>query len=133
MGIYKSDNARTSFEFQYEDYSNANGSMSFEFSCDVKSFDFTAKLNSIWFYDDDLATFSKELAKLTTNELEVIRLVAMSDFELTIKKEDDLGHFEVTIKLDNPVQRNSAILTTSLSTQSLLDFANEIKRIIQNQ
>src|SRR4051812_7049596 len=126
MCTFKSPDGRTSFKFEKTDYTDANGSKSHCFHFNVNSFGFTADLDGIWFYEDDLLAFSKELRSLANSENNKAKIMAMSDFEIVIEKEDSVGHFLVQIKLENPVCGNSANLTSKLETQSLLDFSNEL-------
>ena len=132
MGTYKSDDGKTSFTLQNEDFTEANGSKSFEFSCRVTSFEFSASINGVWFDDDVLISFSKDLVRLTNNEVTSVKLAAMSDFELNVSSVDNLGHFRAAFNLNSPVQGNNACLTVNLNTQSLIDFSEEIKTVIQN-
>jgi hypothetical protein len=119
------------FEFKNEGFLDANGSRSFEFSCRVTSFDFSASISDIWFNDDVLVSFEKDLAKLANCEISTAKLTAMSDFELKISKEDSLGHFTAVFALSSTTQGNSASLVTKLDTQSVIDFSNELKLTIQ--
>lgn len=133
MGIYKSDDGETSFSFLNEDFVDANGNKSFGFSCVVKSFDFSASLNGIWFYDDALTDFARDLIHLANKQLKKVKFFAMSDFELTIENEDSLGHFTAKFMLNNSFQGNSACLTTKLETQSLIELSKDINLLVLRQ
>ncbi len=133
MTIYKSSDGSTSFELRRTDFSDENGSKTYCFTCRINSHGFTAEVENIWFYREDLLKFSDELDELIKNQKGgKASLNAMSDFSCVVQASDYLGHFTIKTKLESHVYQNSASLMTEAETQSLSNLASELKVITQS-
>lgn len=60
MTIYKSSDGSTSFELRQTDFLDENGSKTYCFTCRINSHGFTAEVENIWFYREDLLKFADE-------------------------------------------------------------------------
>lgn len=118
------------FEFSKVDFSDANGSKTYGFNIKIKSHEFSASLDEVWFYQEDLADLLKVISDLISGESNKVQLRAMSDFSLTIQPIDGAGHFAARFKLRNSLQENSAALMLKVETQFLVDFSSDLKSIL---
>jgi hypothetical protein len=130
MSFFNSVDGNASFEFTYVGSHDVNGNKSFEFAFDVKSHNFSGGVHGIWFEKDDLQSFFGDVEQMTIGSNLSARLIAMSDFELSIHAIDKGGHFEAVFKLSNPLSKNEAKLTVRLETQSVVDFIEAIRRAL---
>jgi hypothetical protein len=126
---FRSQDCKSSVSFQVNEISVANGTKSLELSFRIESYGFVVELDEIWFYDDDFTSFALRVEKFTSGKGAILELKAFSDFCMTVRPADSQGHFVLKFLLDSPVHGNSASLSVHLETQSLLDMAEEIKRL----
>lgn len=98
------------------------------FSFSIASRGFSVKKEDIWFEQSSLEAFQKEVAMIADRKISSVKLLAMTELELTVKRVDDLGHFSLSFFVIDLAYKNSATVSVTLETQQLLDFANFLLR-----
>lgn len=88
----------------------------------------TMQLNQVWIYQEDLDKFKSAIQKGNVNTL---GLNAMSEFEMTLSKTDELGHVAVKIKMENYSTETSVTSTFISSVPDLLRFVDNLE-LLQN-
>lgn len=133
MPVHESSDRKSGFEFRKTDFSSANGSKTFGFSWKARSRGFSAEIDNIWFYGDDILDFLSKLKALLSQEQTKAELNAMSDLNIIVEKLDDLGHFSVHISLKDQMYGNSAQIVAELEAQGVSQLIRDLEQIIRNQ
>jgi hypothetical protein len=129
MGNYYGEAGNSSFEFKVKDVIKANGGTSYCFHIDVKSMGFSAKLDDVWIDQSDVLEFADELLKLGSGSNIQPKLIVAPDFKIIVERLDGIGHFNATFNLQNSFNKDSASISVKIETQSLEDFARELKSL----
>jgi len=133
MGVYIGSDGKTVFELIQTDFLDENGSKTYCFTCKVGSHKFAAELENIWFYGVDLLNFAEEVEHLIKNpKKSSASLNAMTDFSCIVQLSDSLGHFTIKTKMESRVHQNSASLMIEAETQTLSNFASELRAVLKN-
>ena len=126
MVSFKSEDGKSSVEFikiGYDDF----GEKSYGFFCNASSRGFSARLDDIWFYEEDLLKFYKSINDLISNTEKKVELKAMSEFSCMVEAKDSLGHFHLIAKFENLFYNNSAVIVVELETQALMNFLEDLR------
>lgn len=129
MASFKSEDGKSSIELIKTDYSDGNGSKTYGFTCKASSRGFVAKIENIWFYEEDLLKFHKDINNLISNFSikSKVELQAMSEFNCVVEPKDFQGHFNLTVYLDDLFYKNSARVNIELETQTLINFSEDLR------
>ena len=132
MADYENAESNSGFAVRKTDFLEQNGSKTYAFHWRTRSYGFSAEVENIWFYRDDILTFLKDAEDVLNQKQTKAVLEAMSDFELVLERVDDLGHFSVRFEVENPIHQNSASITTKFATQVVAEFLRDLERIIMD-
>lgn len=119
-----SDNGLASLSFSLlPDKDDPNYSKSLCFMVEFNNNVANAQLQQVWIYQEDLKKFKSAIQK---GNVESLGLSAMSEFELTLSKTDELGHVAVKTKMEN--YSTETILTSTFvsSIPNVLTFVEKI-------